>query len=343
MKSDRNGRVTKSIVRSRHVRREPSERMLRIHQLVAGEKFPNVRTVAAEFGTSTKTIKRDFQYMRDHFDLPFAYDRRRHGFYYSKPVDHFPGTPSVTEAEMFALLVAHKAIAQYRGTPFHQPLQRAFQKLTGQLDRKERYTLEHLHDALSFRPFGPEDADLETFETISRALSTRRALKFHYRKPGQTCANPRQVHPYHLTCSDNRWYVLAYDTDCGEVRTFALGRITAPVLTADSFNIPASFDPHKYLGTSFSVMKGDGDYKVVIEFDAWATDLLRGRQWHPTQIVQELPGGGSQMKMRLSGLEEIERWILSWGTHATVLRPAVLASRIRDTTAAVANRYADLP
>jgi predicted DNA-binding transcriptional regulator YafY len=68
-----------------------------------------------------------------------------------------------------------------------------------------------------------------------------------------------------VTCSDNRWYVLAHDTECGEVRTFALGRITAPVLTSD---IPASFNPHKYLGASFNVMKGDGDYEVVIEFDA---------------------------------------------------------------------------
>jgi hypothetical protein len=43
---------------------------------------------------------------------------------------------------MFALLVAHKAVEQYSGTPFHKPLQLAFQKLTGQLDGKERYSLQ---------------------------------------------------------------------------------------------------------------------------------------------------------------------------------------------------------
>ena len=351
MKTDRNGRMSRFQPRpprsagssSRRVRREPGERMLRIHQLVASETFPNVRTVATEFGASTKTIKRDFQYMRDHFDLPFAYDRRRHGFYYAKPVSHIPGSPSVTEAEMFALLVAHTAIAQYRGPPFHQPLQCAFQKLTGQLDRNERYSLQNLHDALSFRPLAPEDADLDTFQTISRALSTRRALKFYYRKPGQPQPRLRCAHPYHLTCCDNRWYVLAHAPDCGEVRTFALGRITAPILTNDTFTIPAAFNPHQYLGASFSVMKGDGDYEVVIEFDAWATDLLRGRQWHPTQTVQELPGGGSQMKMRLSGLEEIERWILSWGPHANVLRPAPLVTRLRTIVHALATRYAAPP
>ncbi len=324
---------------NRRLRREPGERMLRIHQLVAAGQFPNVRTVAAEFAISTKTIKRDFQYMRDHFDLPFEYDRRRHGYHYSKPVDKFPGAPSITEAEMFALLVANKAIAQYHGTPFHQPLQMAFKKLTGQLDKHERFTLEHFHEALSFRPLAPEDADLQTFQTITRALQERRALKFHYRKPGQKSASLRQVHPYHMTCSDNRWYILAHDPDCGEVRTFALGRIKTAVLTEHRFTRPASFDPHKYLGASFSVMKGDGDYEVVIEFDAWATDLLRGRQWHPTQTVTELPGGGSHMRLRLSGLEEIERWILSWGTHANVIRPLPLAARIHKIALALTKRY----
>ena len=63
-------------------------------------------------------------------------------------------------------------------TPFHQPLRMAFQKLTGRLDTKPRYTLENLHEALSFRPFAPEDADLETFQIVTRGLQERRALTF---------------------------------------------------------------------------------------------------------------------------------------------------------------------
>lgn len=312
---------------------------MRIHQLLAADKYPNIRTVAAEFRISTKTIKRDFQYLRDHYDAPITYDRQRHGFYYAGPVTNFPAGPSITEAEMFSLLVAHKAISQYRGTPFHQPLQLAFEKLTGRLDRKERYSLANFHEALSFRPLAPEDADLQTFEVVTRALQQQRVLKFNYRKPGQKSAQLRQVHPYHLTCSDNRWYLLAHDPDCGEVRTFALGRITSPTVTARSFAKSPTFDPQKYLAGSFSVMKGDGNYEVIIEFDAWATDLLRGRQWHPTQQVQELPGGGSHLRLRLSGLEEIERWILSWGTHANVLRPAALIARLHQTTDTLAHRY----
>jgi predicted DNA-binding transcriptional regulator YafY len=332
-------RVEKQIEQSARLRREPTERMLRIHELVAAGKFPNGSTLANDLQVSTKTIKRDFQFMRDHFDLPLAYDNNRHGYFYSKRVDKFPGGPKITEADLFAILITHKTIEQYKGTPFYQPLMVAFQKLTGQLDSRERYTFDTLHDVMSFRPLAPEGTDMEIFKTVTSALQDCRVLKFEYRKPGEKVVEARTINPYHLICSDNRWYLIAYDPARADIRKFALGRISAPRLTGDRFTKPADFDVKKYLKGSFTVMGGTGDYEVVIEFDAWATDQLRGRQWHPSQCVTELPSGGSQMRMRLSCLEEIERWILSWGTHAHVVSPVALAERIRCIAEALLNRY----
>jgi proteasome accessory factor B len=87
-------------------------------------------------------------------------------------------------------------------------------------------------------------------------------------------------------------------------------------------------------------MKGEKEDEVVIEFDAWATDLVRGRHWHSSQDLSDLPDGGSRLKMRLNSLEEIERWVLSWGVHARVVGPTMLRERIRKTAAVVAGRYA---
>jgi proteasome accessory factor B len=164
-------------------------------------------------------------------------------------------------------------------------------------------------------------------------------LLFLYRKPGTKTPEARRVHPYHLTCTDNRWYLLAHDVEREDIRTFALGRISAPDLATDHFPRPAHFDPEKYLRGSFTVMKGDGDHEVVIEFDPWAADVVRGRQWHSSQQVTNLPDGRSRMTMRLSGLEEVERWVLSWGTHATVISPTALADRVHTIAATLAQRY----
>ncbi len=142
------------------------------------------------------------------------------------------------------------------------------------------------------------------FELVSRGVRQRQVLKFQYRKPGEKRAEARRVHPYHLLQFDHRWYLLAHDLARKALRTFVLGRMREAVLLDEHFQKPKDFDPRQVLGGSLGVMSGRGDYQVVIEMDAWLTDVLRGRRWHPSQEVAELPGGGSQVRMRLSGLEE---------------------------------------
>ncbi|MEK0450975.1 MAG: hypothetical protein RL088_3243 [Verrucomicrobiota bacterium] len=44
--------------------------------------------------------------------------------------------------------------------------------------------------------------------------------------------------------------------------------------------------------------------------------------------------------MTIATLEEITRWILSWGTHATVVAPAELKKALADTARELASRYA---
>jgi len=112
-----------------------------------------------------------------------------------------------------------------------------------------------------------------------------------------------------------------------------------PVFVGDKFQPDRNFDLNEYLSGSFTMLKGEGDFEVVIEFDPWATDMLRHRLWHQSQQIKELPGGGSHIKMRLSALEEIERWVLSWGTHATVIKPDSLAHRVGRIATKLANRY----
>ena len=89
------------------------------------------------------------------------------------------------------------------------------------------------------------------------------------------------------------------------------------------------------------MFKGGEDYEVVIDFDAWAADLVRGRRWHASQELTELPGRRIRLRLRLNSIEEAERWVLSWGTHATVVGPQALAERIWRTATELRERYRD--
>ena len=203
----------KNVLRERYTR-PPWQRMQRIHEWIKSEKFPNAVTMGKDLEVTDRTVKRDIEYMRDRHAAPIEYDELKHGYYYRSEFDFLP-VAAMTEAEMFALLVADKAIAQYRGMPFQKPLRMAFKKLTGQLDDRERYSLENLGLALSFRPFAPEDADLGAFRVITKGLHERRALKFDYRNLGTKNWQVRHVHPYHLACIDSHWYLFAHDVGRG--------------------------------------------------------------------------------------------------------------------------------
>src|SRR6185437_9207065 len=87
--------------------RPPLERMLRIHQSLQSGKFPNAARMAQELEVSTKSIRRDLEFMRDRLNLPIEFDRARNGFHYTQNVDAFP-TMQITEGELFALVVAEK-------------------------------------------------------------------------------------------------------------------------------------------------------------------------------------------------------------------------------------------
>jgi predicted DNA-binding transcriptional regulator YafY len=324
-----------SRVQAQRYGRPPWERMLKIRQRIQDGGWPNCVGMAADFEVSVRTLKRDIEFMRDRLQLPIEYDTRRHGFYFTKPVDPAPGL-ALSEAEELALVVGRKAIA---GTPFARSLGPAFRKLAARLAGQET-SATRLQERLSFRPLAPEKADARAFQTLTKALLARRILRFEYRNLGTMEAQLRLVQPYHLAAIDNHWYLFAFDLGRQAVRTFALARITRPELTSDRFQRPAGFNADEYLRGSFTVLKGHEDYEVVIQFDPWATDLVRRRQWHGSQDFIELPGSGSQLRLRLSSLAEVESWVLQWGVHATVVRPRLLAERVHRTAAALIARYA---
>jgi predicted DNA-binding transcriptional regulator YafY len=114
------------------VSRNATERLLGIHQLISAQRHPNVHRLAREFEVSPKTIKRDIEWMRVHWQLPIEYHRQRRGYFYAAPVKQLPGVPVINAEERFALVVADKAVGQYGETPFRAPLRTAVHKLTGQ-------------------------------------------------------------------------------------------------------------------------------------------------------------------------------------------------------------------
>jgi len=322
--------------------RTPIQRMLQIHNRLQAGKYPNCSSLAKELEVSSKTIQRDMEYIRDQLDVPVEYDSVRHGYYYTEPVTSFPTIPT-TDGEVLALFVAQKALAQYKGTPFEKPLAVAFEKLSSVLADGITVDLNELAEALSFRHTGEAITDLEIFSKVTEGLRERRVLRFSYRKLNARRNEDREVEPYHLASIDGQWYLFANDLARKDIRTFVVGRIQAVPQVGRKFKRPENFSLSERLLGSFGVFKGNGHHRVRIAFDAFSAQLVRERSWHPSQTIKEGDNGTLELSLELDSLEEIERWVLSWGGHAQVVGPRELKERVRTALSAMQKSYPHMP
>jgi len=301
---------------------------MRIHQEIQSGKFPNATQLAAELEVSTKSIHRDVEFMRDRLGLPLEYDGRRYGYHYTQEVSSFP-TVQITEGELFAMLVAEKALQQYRGTSFERPLMSAFSKLAEGLPDSVSIHLSDWEQTVSFRTSAQPVIHLEIFDQLAKATAERQQIELAYRKPGQQKTEPRVVDPYHLANINGEWFLFAFDHLRNDIRTFAPSRVQSVKLTGKQFTRPERFSLEKRLRDSFGVHSGQGEFKVAIRFNEFAADYIREKKWHASQQLKELPKGGVELHLKLSSLGEVERWVLGWGGHAKVLQPRELVASVR--------------
>ncbi|HWU05731.1 MAG TPA: WYL domain-containing protein [Streptomyces sp.] len=87
----------------------------------------------------------------------------------------------------------------------------------------------------------PEERDTPQIDTqvlteLSRVIHAREELRFdHTAGPGASAGGPRRVQPHHLVTRRSRWYLVAWDLDREDWRTFRLDRIRPRTPTGPRF------------------------------------------------------------------------------------------------------------
>jgi predicted DNA-binding transcriptional regulator YafY len=309
--------------------RPPIERMLWLHARLRESRYPKASDVARTFEVSDRTAYRDIRFLRDRLGAPLAFDRGRNGYYYTRDDYEFPSIP-LTEGEMFAVLIAGKVLREYTDTRYENQLRQAFGKIVKRLPESASLSLADVDTSITFDvgPVSPVDA--EVYDAFVRATMNRRRLHITYRGAYRDEVTERTIDVYHLWNRDGDWYAIAHDHLRGEMRHFLLSRVIDADLTDEPFPVPESFDVTEYLAESFGAERGNSAVGVSIRFDSYQARWIREREWHPTQRVQELDDGGLILSFRVTGLDEVKRWVLQHGSHAEALEPPELRSAIAE-------------
>jgi len=322
-------------VRSRTLRsRPPLSRFQEIFHAIKTNRYPNRTQLARSIEVTTKTIQRDLDYMRYQLGLPIEFDYARGGYYFTKPTTDLP-LFQLTESELVSVFVAQKALEAYRGTPFEQPLRTAFQKLqaaTSNPGATVSISWEDLGSSISFRHFDAYLPDMTIFAELAKAVQIEKAVAFDYKKLDAKAFEKRTVEPWHLACVSGQWYLLGYDCSREARRIFVLGRMQNVSETGRAFfnPKPGDKDIHPLFQNSFQIWQSENARleQIVLRFSGRAAQLVRERNWHPSQRLQELAGGNLEVSITLNSLEEIVPWILSWGRQCEVISPLRLHKKV---------------
>lgn len=352
--------------------RQTGFRVYEIMNMIQAGQFPDARAIALRLECSVRTAERYIERIRRLVADELVFDRKRRGYRFTSGGPKLP-TFRLTEGEAVAVFLAARLLEQCRGTPYEGAVARAMTKLA-YLFPKE-ITLDRVpHPAgwVTFRmePLrGEERQVMDVFLRLDQAREKQETVHVRYFTASRDEWNERDIDPYHLHFHDGAWYVFAYCHWRREVKIFALDRMGVIAATGRRFEVPADFSPETFMADSFRIERG-APVDVAIRFGPEQARYVRGKQWHPSQRIEELgqsradgeaergEGGGATregehearsgkarsdggliLRMRVGGLGEVKRWVLSFGAGAQVLVPEELREMVGEEVARMGGLY----
>lgn len=274
-----------------------------------------------------RIIRKDLSFLKKDCGAPIIYNTRR-GHHYSDP-DWQLNQILITEGDLLALVVTDRLLETYADSPYIRQLRSGLRRLSERLDSKVAIEARELrNDYFLFQSKADLNLDLAVVSQLERACRDGYSAEITYHTANRDVVSDRVVDPYGMLVQYNALQLLAFCHQRQKVITFRVDRIKQLRVTEQRFETLPGFSLKAYMATAFRWEVGDAARRVVVEFDRATAPFVRGRQWHSTQGLTDLPGGGLLLSMEVSGLRDVAQWVLSYGKGAIVREPPELVRAI---------------
>jgi predicted DNA-binding transcriptional regulator YafY len=204
---------------------ETSARLLRLLSLLQAHREWSGADLADRLSVTARTIRRDVDRLRE-----LGY-----------PVNASPGTGGgyqlgagaelppllLDDDEAVAVAVGLRQSAGQGIEGIGETSVRALAKLEQVLPHRLRRRVGALNDFTvpMLRAAQPSAVDPEVLTELANACRDFERMRFEYRDHGGSSTR-RTAEPHRLVCSERRWYLVAWDVDRDDWRTFRVDRIT---------------------------------------------------------------------------------------------------------------------
>ncbi|WP_449482531.1 helix-turn-helix transcriptional regulator [Streptomyces avidinii] len=225
--------------------------------------------LAERLRVSARTIRRDIDRLRE-LGYPVEATLGAEGGYRLVAGAAMPPL-LLDDEETVAIAVGLRAGAGHAIEGVEEASVRALAKLEQVLPGRLRHRVSALQSATVALTRGDgASVDPRTLTAIASAVAGSERLRFAY-LAGDGVASRRLVEPYRLVSTGSRWYLVAYDMERGDWRTFRVDRVSEPCATGARFagrELPMEAVEFVRRG-----VRGGGTYGVDVWFDCEAGAL----------------------------------------------------------------------
>jgi predicted DNA-binding transcriptional regulator YafY len=299
--------------------------MLRLLSLLQTHRYWPGSELADRLEVSPRTLRRDVDRLRE-LGYPVDAARGVAGGYQLQAGAAVPPL-LLDDDEAVAIAIGLRTAAAGAVSGFEETSVRALAKVIQLLPPRLRRRIDALQAATAPGVFGGGPTlDAATLTTLAMACRGEERLRFGY-TPREGAGSARYVEPHRLVSLGRRWYLIAWDLDRGDWRSFRVDRLSEPELTGARFRpreIPGG-DPVAWMRSRLAAIPNKYDVSVVFAAPAASVTSLVG-QWATVEPIDDV---SCRMRMNVDDLNW-PLWVLgSLGADFTIESPAELRDRVR--------------
>ena len=316
---------------------DTSVRLLRLLTLLQIRRDWSGADLAERLAVTTRTVRNDIERLRI-LGYEVSSSTGITGGYRLAPGTAMP--PLVLDDdEALAVAVGLRVGAAGTVTGLEETSLRALTKLEQTLPSRLRHRLDALRQATVSATGGGPQVDAEILTVIAAACRDHQRLRFDYDPPPRRGEDPRApsvrtTEPHRLVYTGRRWYLLAWDLDRADWRTFRADRITPRQPTGPRFTPrepPEDAARHVVRGTGSLAWRHQARVRLRAPLSAM-TELLPPA----AGLLTEIDAATCLFETGTNSLHDLVKFLTSLNVDFVVEDPPELRAILRT----LAERYA---
>lgn len=307
------------------------ERIFYINRKILEDGKVSTAQVVSAFEISKRQVMRDIDYLRDTLQAPLVYEAREKGYVYTGEFSMM----SNSNERMLVLNAIFRSLAQSQGA-----LSVITDMVSEGLDSGLEESYKSLSDKIIFITPVQDWPDYSIFNKICSAMKGSKRMTLGYcNAKGER--STRHIEPLRLVNYSGRWYLLSFDLQNRELRTFHLSRIERlEGIEGDLFlSRYTEEELDSFVHGGFGIFMGKQSIPVTFCVFGWARNALETQTWHKDQQVSHVVHEGKEgleVTVPVANLQEILAQLLSFGSAARPVSPPEFVQAWKEAVLAMA-------